>query len=65
LDYPLHPPTHPHYNFEGTSRQLRKLIFGMQPYFDQTRKITSFKKWKTTSKKIKMEDELNKNENGR
>jgi hypothetical protein len=32
----------------GTSRQLRKLIFGMQPYFDPTGKTTS-KKWKTTS----------------
>ena len=33
------------------SRQHRKLIFGMQPYFDLTRKTTSKKKWKTTSKK--------------
>ena len=37
----------------GASGQLRKLIFGMQPYFDPTRKTTSKKKWKTTSKKIK------------
>jgi hypothetical protein len=35
----------------GSSRQPRKLIFGMQPYFDPTRKMTSKKKWKTTSKK--------------
>ena len=53
-----HPPTDPHHhttylNFLGTSRQRRKLIFGMQPYFDQTKKTTSEKKWKTTSKKIK------------
>jgi hypothetical protein len=35
-------------NENGRRPQHRKLIFGMQPYFDQTRK--------TTSKK--MEDEL-------
>jgi hypothetical protein len=37
----------------------RKVIFGMQPYFDQTRKTISPKKgkWKTTLKK--MEDHLN------
>jgi hypothetical protein len=34
----------------STSRQPRKLIFGMQPYFDPTNKR---KKWKTTSKKTK------------
>ena len=33
----------------------------MQPYFDPTRKTTSKKKWKTTSKKIKNEDDLRKN----
>ena len=33
----------------------------MQPYFDPTRKATSKKKWKTTSKKIKNEDDLKKN----
>ena len=33
----------------------------MQPYFDPTRKTTSKKKWKTTSKKIKKnEDDLKK-----
>jgi hypothetical protein len=37
----------------------------MQPYFDPTRKTTSKKKWKNTSKKIKMEDDLQKNKNGR
>jgi hypothetical protein len=30
----------------------------MQPYFDPTKKMTS-KKWKTTLKKMKMEDDLN------
>ena len=44
------------------------MIFGMQPYFDPTRKTTSKKnekrpkqneKWKMTSKKMKMEDNLN------
>ena len=41
----------------------------MQPYFDQTRKTTSEKKWKTTTKKMKKwkttskkrEDDLKKN----
>ena len=45
----------------STSRQPRKLIFGMQPYFDPTNKKRKMednlkknqKKWKTTSKKIK------------
>ena len=42
LDHPLHPkpptpPTNTHLNVWGTSRQLRQLISGMQPYFDQTR----------------------------
>ena len=32
-------------------------FFGMQPYFDPTRK-TTLKKWKTTSKKY-IEDDLN------
>jgi hypothetical protein len=59
------PPPQPR-NFYGTVRQPMKLIFGMQPYFDPTRKTTSQKngnyfktneKWKTTSKK--MEDYLN------
>ena len=54
LPNPPHPSTT---NFLGTSRQPRKLIFGMQPYFDPTRKTTSKKngrrpkknkKWKTT-----------------
>ena len=36
-----------------SSRQPRRLIFGMQPYFDPTRKTTSKKKWKTTSNKNK------------
>jgi hypothetical protein len=45
-----------------------KLIFGIKPYFDPTRKTTSKKngrrpkknkKRKTTSKKMKMEDDLN------
>jgi hypothetical protein len=31
----------------------------MQPYFDPTRKMTFKKDWETTSKKIKMEDNLN------
>jgi hypothetical protein len=34
-------PTLHHLNFLGTSRQLRELIFGMQPYFDPNRKTTS------------------------
>jgi hypothetical protein len=55
------PPPHHQGHFYGTSRQPRKLIFGMQPYFDPTRKTTSKKmednlnknkKWKTTSKKM-------------
>ena len=34
------------------STQPRRLIFGVQPYFDPNRKRTSKKKWKTTSKKL-------------
>jgi hypothetical protein len=44
--------------------QPRKLIFGMQPYFYPTRKPTK-KKWKTTSKKMKLKTPFKKNENGR
>jgi hypothetical protein len=46
---PHHPTTR---NFSGTSRQPRKLIFGMQPYFNPTRKKTS---------KKEKEDDLKKN----
>jgi hypothetical protein len=52
------PPPPPPRNFKAISRQPRKLIFGMQPYFDPTRKTTSKKvkngrrpqkkKWKAT-----------------
>ena len=31
------PPTPHHHHPSQTSRQHRKLIFGMQPYFDPTR----------------------------
>jgi hypothetical protein len=62
---PLHPTTP-----TATSRQLRKLLFGMQSYFDPTRKMTSKqveddlkKKLKKTGrrpqKNMKMEDDLN------
>ena len=58
------PPntTNPHHrNFSGTSRQPRKLIFGMQPYFDPTRKTTSKKNGRQPQKKWKkMEDYLKK-----
>jgi hypothetical protein len=67
-----HHTTHPH-KLKGISGQHRKLIFGMQTYFDPTRKMTEKKKkmeddlnekkinWKMTSiKKIKMEDDLKK-----
>jgi hypothetical protein len=46
--------------FKATLRQTRKLIFGMQLYFDPTRK-TTLRKWKMEDdlKKYKMEDDLN------
>jgi hypothetical protein len=44
------PPTPTQSNLYGTSRQPRRLIFGMQTYFDPTRKMSS----------IKMEDDLKK-----
>ena len=37
----------------------------MQPYFDPTRKTTSNKNEKGPQQKLKMEDDLKKNENGR
>ena len=56
-----------HNNFEGTSRQLRKLIFGMQPYFDPTRKTTSKKNGRRpqTNKKINGKRPQKNNGNGR
>jgi hypothetical protein len=48
------PPPPPRY-FWGTLRQPRKLIFGLQPYFYPPKN----EKWKTTSKKNEMEDDLN------
>ena len=57
-------PTYHQWNFQGTSWKPRKLIFGMQPFFDLTRKTTLKKKWKTTSTKRrlkKMEEFLKKN----
>ena len=40
-----------------TSRQPRKLIFGVQPYFDPARKMNSTKKGKKTSKTEKKKDD--------
>jgi hypothetical protein len=49
-------PPHP----AGTFKTPRKLIFGMKPYFDPTRKTQKTKtKWKTNSK-TKMADNLKK-----
>ena len=50
---PPHPSHPPHLNLEGSSRQPRKLIFGMQPYFDTTRKMTSKKNGRLPQKKWK------------
>jgi hypothetical protein len=47
---PYHHHTETHYNL-GSSRQPRKLIFGMKPYFNPN--------------EINMEDELHFFENGR
>ena len=55
LSSPTTPPTHhpptTHLNFSGTSRLARKLIFGMQPYFDPTRKNISKKNGRRPQKK--------------
>jgi hypothetical protein len=56
--YLVGPPTTPPPPPLHTSRQCRKLIFGMQPYFHPTRKMTS-KKMEDDIKKRKRE----KNEN--
>ena len=49
LDHHHHHP--PRLNFKSTSRQLRKLIFGMQSYFNPTRKrISNFFKDDHTKK---------------
>ena len=40
-------------NLKKSSRQPKKLIFGMPPYFDQLDEI-----WKVTSIFLKMEDDL-------
>ena len=37
----------------------------MQPYFDPTRKTTSKKNGRQPEKKLKMENDLKKNENGK
>jgi hypothetical protein len=51
-------------NFKGISRQHRKLIFGMQPFFEPTRKTTS-KKMEDNLKKKYARRPQQKNENGR
>jgi hypothetical protein len=59
------PSPPPPINLYGTLRQPRKLIFGMQPYFDPTRKTTSQKndlkkmKKRRRPKQNEMEDDLN------
>jgi hypothetical protein len=64
-------PTHPPYTTHetprcccaaSTSRQHRKLIFGMQTYFDPTRQTTSKKMKDDLKKKSKNKDDLKKNQ---
>jgi hypothetical protein len=54
----------------SSSMQPRKLIFGMQPYYNTTRlnmenDLNFFVKWKTTLIFLEMENDLNIFENGR
>jgi hypothetical protein len=56
MGWPTTPPTHR--NCEGPTRQYKKLIFGMQLYFDQTRTTTSKKYMEYTLNKNKNDDDL-------
>ena len=49
------PTTPPNRNFNGTSRQPRKLNFGIQPYFNPTwRNMKKKKNWGAIKKNIKI-----------
>ena len=58
-------PAQVHILYAYTRLSYRKLIFGMQPSFDPTRKTTLKKMEDDLKIKIKMEDDLKTNENGR
>ena len=63
-------PPPPHKNFSGTSRQPRKLIFGMQTYLNPTKRQCGRRpqfclRMEDDLKFLQMEDNLNFGVNGR